>query len=113
MDGLILDTLLERKHRSSGLQVDLAIYENACNDYNDLRESTKQKYFNDAVLECDGDHGKMFFVINRLLHRVSSSPLPMADSHSQLANDFAEYFEGKIIKNSQLTVTTERNSLRD
>ena len=71
-----------RDYNSRGLHVDYEIYANACNNYEVLWQSTKQKYFNDAVLDCDGDHGKMFLVINQLLHRASSSPLPMVDSHT-------------------------------
>ncbi len=40
----------------------------------------------------------MFVIINKLLHHLSSSPLPMYDDPTKLANSFADFFESKVLK---------------
>ncbi len=52
---------LERKHKKSGLPIDMDIFDAKCAEYEDLRKETKHHYYNDAVCECAGDQGAFFF----------------------------------------------------
>ena len=63
-----------------------------CQKYEKLRNITKKNYYNDAVLECDGNQSALFGIINKLLHKSSSAP-PTYDNMDKLALDFAMFFE--------------------
>ncbi len=89
---------LERKHKCTGLAIDLEIYESKCCEYELLRESTKKHYYNEAVMDCNGNQGTLFTILNRLLHRSSSSPLPTSESNATLAQNFGDFFLSKITK---------------
>ena len=71
---------LERKYKATGLTIDKEIFEIKSTEYEQCCASTKQLYYTNAVLECDGKQGTMFNIINKLLHQSGSSPLPSYDS---------------------------------
>ena len=50
------------------------------------------------VLDAANDQGALFSLVDKLLHRSSTMPLPTHDSAENLANDFAEFFFTKIAK---------------
>ena len=67
-----------------------------CTAYERKKDEVKRDYYNNEVLGHMKDHGALFSIISRLLHRSSASPLPSHDSHSVLAQDFTDFFESKI-----------------
>ncbi len=73
----------------------------------------KKEYYNNEVLGCLKDHGALFQIINRLLHRSSASPLPSHDSPSVLAQEFADFFESKIDKLHQQLNVVDLSGLQD
>ncbi len=87
---------LECKHKKTKLTVDLEIYKDTCASYDTLRLETKKKYYTDQ--SCLEDHKSLFSIINKLLHRSSSSPLPASDNPAVLAQNFADCFLSKINK---------------
>ena len=89
---------LEHKSKASGLTVDKEIQAEKSKEYEALRSKTKQLYHTNAMLDCAGDQGPVFSIINRLLHRTSSMPLPEAESNLALASDFAVFCDAKIAK---------------
>ncbi len=98
--GAMKSTLrtLECKHKRTQLQVDRDIYDMKCHEYNNLRAATKTNYYTNKVYDCLNDQGSIFKIINSLLHRSKASPLPSYDDKSLLANDFASFFDNKILK---------------
>ena len=74
------------------------IYKLKASEYEEKRHFTKQQYYTNAVMDCNGDQGSMFSIINSLLHRSSTSPLPTPESGTDLATEFSQFFENKIIK---------------
>ncbi len=89
---------LERKHKHMKLTIDKEIYNIKSQEYNRLQGETKERYYTNKVYDCLKDQGSMFVIINKLLHRSSSSPLPMYDDPTKLANSFADFFESKVLK---------------
>ncbi len=55
-------------------------------------------YYTEAVLECDGNQGALFSIINKLLHHSSSSPFTAYDHMSELVLDVVKFFDDKITK---------------
>ncbi len=49
-------------------------------------------------MDCNGDQGALFSILNRLLHRSTSSPLPATESNATLAQNFGDFFLSKIAK---------------
>ena len=90
--------MLEHKYKRTQLQVDRDIYDMKCHEYNTLRAATKTNYYTNKVYDCLNDQGSIFIIINSLLHRSKSSPLPSYDDKSLLANNFATFFYNKILK---------------
>ncbi len=102
---------LEHKHKQTKLTVDLEIYKDACASYDTVRQDTKKKYYTNQVQSCLNDHKSLFSIINKLLHRSSSSPLPTSDNPAALAQSFADFFLSKIDKiNHQLDCTDHKES---
>ena len=89
---------LKRKSNLSGLYIDAEIYDNSCAAYNQCLLETKRSYYTSTVLGCAKDQGALFNLMNELLHKTSSSPLPSSSDLTHLANDFLDFFEGKIAK---------------
>ena len=89
---------LECKPNATRLIVDKEIYKAKTKEYNVLRCRTKLGYYTDAVLENRHNQGKLFSIINQLLHCTGSSPLPDAESNEALTNDFPEFVFAKIAK---------------
>jgi hypothetical protein len=88
----------ERKWRSSKLSIHRDIYKHAQDKVIKQCTSLKADYFNNKVNDNRGDQKTLFQVANSLLHRNKSKPLPMHTDTQILANDFADYFVGKIKK---------------
>ena len=52
----------------------------------------------ELVYQSQNDSKKLFNIVNKLLGRKTSNPLPTAKSDEQLAEEFATYFLNKIDK---------------
>ena len=102
---------LERKANQVSLTVESDIHKVACNRYNKSLTDTKVQYYNNIISEAAGDQDALFSLIDRLLHCSSSSPLPSHESPTELANKFAEFFDGKIAKIHKLLSTPDQSDL--
>ena len=58
-----------------------------------------------CILEAKGNQGALFRITDKLLQNSSNVTLPKADSNSDLANNFASFFDDKI-KKIQMTMTS-------
>ena len=104
---------LERRHKTTMLTIDLDIYKQACAAYEARKLEVKKEYYNNEVRGCLNDHGALFQIIKRLLHRSSTSPLPSHESPSVLAQEFADFFESKIDKIHQKLNVVDSSDLQD
>ncbi len=60
-----------------------------CTEYDEARNTAKTQYYT---------HGSIFSIVNKLLQRSTSSPLPAYSDPAVLANEFTDFFESKILK---------------
>ena len=60
--------------------------------------STRQQLYREKIESCANDQKAMFTVLNKLLHRVSETQLPVHNDLSSLVNSFADFFTEKITK---------------
>ena len=57
--------------------------------------STRQQFYWEKIESCANDQKAMFTVLNKRLHRVSESQLPVHNDLSTLVNSFADFFQRK------------------
>lgn len=87
---------LERKYKSSGLEVFRQLFKEACKDYNVLIESAKLKYYQNLIE--NSDETKLFKMVDRMFIRKQCTLLPKHSTVESLAEQFNEYFVTKIEK---------------
>ena len=72
------------------------MYKAKAYEYMERCHETKKFYYNIAVMDCNGDQGLMFSIINSLLHRSSASPHLDAEPGTDLATEFSHFFKAKL-----------------
>jgi hypothetical protein len=102
----------EKKWRRSQLEADRQEYKNQCVKVNDMLLATKTDYYSNLVQNSIGQK-ELFKIVDNLLHRKVTSPLPKHASATVLANQFADYFEEKIINIRTSLQTSQDEELVD
>ena len=87
---------LERNYRRTGTSEDARLFKEHSDHYSKLLISTRQTFYNEKIQTCAGDQKALYSVLNKLLHRVTETQLPVHDCPSELANRFAIFFIEKI-----------------
>jgi hypothetical protein len=87
---------LERKWKTSRLEVDWQIYRHQCHTYCHLLTAAQQEYYRSKIASCDQQ--ALFKVVDKLANPTKSLVLPNHVSAPDLPNMFAEYFISKIEK---------------
>ena len=64
--------------------------------YRKMLVEAKNVCYSDQVKECKGDTKGLYRMVNTLMGTSSSNPLPSHANNSDLAEDFADFFMGKI-----------------
>jgi hypothetical protein len=74
-------------------------------DYKELKavyrktlKKKKNSYINEAINECGNNTKKLYGVINKLIGRVKTNPLPESKDDKELAETFSTFFSEKIEK---------------
>ena len=93
----------ERKWIHTQLEVHRQIYREQCGCVNKLLLKARKDYYEYKILKCGRDQKSIYKVTNHLLGKSKSSLLPQHGSTSELAEQFNDFFNNKII--------TIRNSL--
>ena len=86
----------EDKWRKSGSVADKEFYRFCCNDVIYKIRNSVDAYMKDQIESCNGDQRKLFNTIDNILERKPQY-LPIRDSQSDLANEFADFFYFKIL----------------
>ena len=73
-------------------------------------KTAQQNYFKVMIEENKKDYKAIFNIANSILFRKQDSPLPEIHPLSVLAEDFSEFFEGKIDK-IMLDLEAKRRSI--
>lgn len=85
----------ERRYVSTGLEVHHQMYVNRCRIYTDALNTAKRDYYRDKISESD--QNQLFRVIDGLFKVQHIQPLPTCTSHQLLAEEFADFFNDKIL----------------
>ena len=88
----------ERKWRSTKLTVHQEMFKSLHLQCVNLCAKLKAEHFVSKIDENKGNQKALFNITNSLLHRNNSRPLPSHVDSQKLADEFAEYFVGKIKK---------------
>jgi hypothetical protein len=86
---------LERKWRRTQLKIDQEIYRKKCRCLRRLRDRTKMTYISSKLQNATSTKDT-YNILNQLLHKQSSSPLPRHDDEIELAEMFSSFFSEKI-----------------
>ena len=81
----------KQNHLWAALQIEREKYKN-------LLTATKTETLNNKVLECKQDTKKLYKLVHHLTSMKADNSLPKHDNEENLANEFADYFMGKIKK---------------
>ena len=79
----------KQDHLWAALQIEREKYKN-------LLLATKTETLSNKVLECRQDTKTLYKLVHHLMRMKSDNPLPKHDNENDLANEFADYFIGKI-----------------
>lgn len=88
----------ERQWRKSGLSVHRGVFIECREEVNALVTEAKQSHFRSLVTENKGNTKQLFNVVNTLLGRKVTAPMPADKSPSELASMFNDFFVQKIQK---------------
>ena len=86
---------LERRYRKSGLTVDMEIFHEQTQKYNNLLEKTKTHYYRIKIQ--NSDQNQLFCLINNMFKlKYTALPSHQSSQQLQLAEDFNDFFINKI-----------------
>ena len=88
----------ERRYRRTRTSEDARLFKEQSDHYCSLLISTRQQFYREKIESCANDQKAMFTVLNKHLHRVSESQLPVRNDLSTLVNRFADFFTEKMTK---------------
>ena len=63
-----------------------------------MLNTTKQETLGNEIAECGNNSKKLYLLVKHLTGTMSNNPLPKHDDEETLANEFADFFIGKIKK---------------
>ena len=74
------------------------MFNEASKDYQKLHTKAKRAHYISSTTQAASDQGSLFKLTDKLLHKNSDPVLPQLDSPTNLANNFASFFNDKITK---------------
>ena len=86
----------EHKWRSSKLSIDHQLYREQCSKVNKLLKTAKTTYYSDKIETAGRDQKSLFKITKHLLGVSKDVVLPTCTSSKELAQDFSDFFIGKI-----------------
>ncbi|XP_072050162.1 uncharacterized protein [Amphiura filiformis] len=87
----------ERRWRKTGLDADYQIYIDAKSTAADVIVREKSNFYKNKFADCTCSYKDIYKTVNEPLN-VSGNVLPDSDTSAELANNFCEYFVGKVNK---------------
>ena len=87
---------LERRWRSTKLEVNHQIYRDFCVVVNKSLRAAKSEYYEKQIKQSRLDTKAMFRTVNTLMGNNRGCPLPMHTSDAQLTGDFSDFFTAKL-----------------
>ncbi len=87
---------LERKMKRTKLEVDKQLFKDKKAEYKNILSNKWNEHYTKLIQDNSADPKNLFNVINKALHRKEDTPFPGGKSDDELANEFNEFFDGKI-----------------
>ena len=78
--------------------------------HGEFRNTVMTQYYINRMNGCLNNQGSFFTIVNTFLHCSASSPLLTYNVPAVLANDFAQFFENKILKIHNFLTSSSRQS---
>ena len=88
----------ERKWKATGLTVHKQIFLDSKNRLTKIIAESKKDYISQMIAESSNSQKALFSCVDQLLHRSRSTALPDDSDSKQLADNMAEFFDGKVKK---------------
>ena len=89
---------LERKWRSTSLEIDRVNYLEQCNVVNAMLYKVKEQHYSTVIQDNAHDSKLLFRTVDKLLQRNTDKRYPSANSDQKLTNAFADFFSAKIVQ---------------
>ena len=89
---------LEKKAKRTQNEIDKQLFKTQKNKVNTLLESYKNEYYSKLIYDNKDDPKTLFRNLNEALHRKEETLLPPSNSDIELAEEFSDFFNGKIEK---------------
>jgi len=72
------------------------VYKKCRNIHNNYIRQAKINYMSDQVMQIGKDSKKLYKLVNKITSNVKENQLPNRDNDCDLANEFVNFFKGKI-----------------
>ncbi len=89
---------LERKMKRTKLEIDKQNFKAQKLKYKKMLDDKKTEHYSNLIEENSNDPKGLFKVINKALNKKEDIAFPPGVSDNELANDFLDFFDGKIEK---------------
>ena len=86
----------EKRWRVTGLQIHKDIFRSARNRLAHIINQSKSSYYRTEIEKCSKDQKKLFSLVNNLLNKSKTNPLPAHESIDKLVSTFSDFFIAKI-----------------
>ena len=88
----------ERKAKKSKDPMDVEAFQDLRKKTTTMAKGKKQNHYISEIENAKNKPAKLFKVVNSLMDKEQRSVLPTSTSDKELANDFIQYFQSKIVK---------------
>ena len=85
---------LERKYRSTGLEIHRQMFGDACKKYKDMLTDSKTKYYTTKI--SGSDQRQLFKMVSQMFLSKKAAPLPKHSSLELLVEEFNNFFTEKV-----------------
>ncbi len=87
---------LERKMKKTKLEIDKQNFKDQKLKYKKILDDKRTKHYSNLIEENSNDPKGLFKVINTALNKKENTVFPTGVSDGELANEFLDFFDGKI-----------------
>ena len=87
----------ELRWRRSGDEAARTLFNESRNHVRRLIQKAKKKYYNTKIQEYSKDSRKLNQMFDDILGNITETTLPIAENDESLANDFATFFDNKVV----------------
>ena len=98
---------LERLWKKSKLLSHKLAFKEQCAKFNQLLYNSKKSFIRSSINSCKKDTKKLYQIVSKFLKSSSSNKLPQICPAHELSNEFATFFQNKILTLHQYLSTNQ------